>query len=157
MEQTEEEEIREASRKFMTQDNICEQQKRKGWSWAIYWGAGSRKQGGRPSKTRKLELIGENWGLETTPSQSRAPPPGSSLPKREAPPEPTYPPGAPPELSPGGKPDDSSLLMERVVKGLPPMQVASSVEHLYEGHLGEVTKGWGSDLTSPPNPPPPPI
>ena len=27
------------------------------------------------------------------------------------------------------------------------MQVAPSVEHLYEGHLGEVSKGWGRDLT----------
>ena len=62
-------------------------------------------------------------------------------------------PKAPP-VQPGGKPNDSSLPLERVVQGLPPMQVAPSVEHLYEGHLGEFTKGWGSDLTIPPNPNP---
>ena len=96
MEQAEEEEIREASRELLTQDNIWEQQKRKERSnktrdgaglytgEPVKRGAGSRKQGGRPSKTKKLELIGENWGLETTPSQSRAPPPVSSLLQRRA-------------------------------------------------------------------------
>ena len=96
MEQAEEEEIPEASRELLTQDNIWEQQKRKERSnktrdgaglytgEPVKRGAGSRKQGGRPSKTRKLELIGENWGLETTPSQSRAPPPVSSLLQRRA-------------------------------------------------------------------------
>ena len=29
------------------------------------------------------------------------------------------------------------------------MQVVSSVEHLHEVHLGEVTKGWGKNLKTP--------
>ena len=93
---------------------------------------------------------------------SPAPPTLSSLSQTVAPPitppESPIPPEAPPETFPGGKPDDNSLQLERVAQGLPPVQVAPSVEHLYVGHLGEVTKGWGSDLTSPPNiPPSPPI
>ena len=42
-----------------------------------------------------------------------------------------------------GPPDDSSPLIENA-QGLPPMLTK------HEGSLGEVTKGWGSDLTNPP-------
>ena len=54
-------------------------------------------------------------------------------------------------------PDDNSPTNESFAQGLPPVQVGSSVNHLHVGHLGEVTKGWGSDLTKspPPSPPPP--
>ena len=52
-------------------------------------------------------------------------------------------------------PDNSSHSLESFAQGLPPVQVAPSVEHLHEGPLGEVTKGWDSNLTkSPPLPTP---
>ena len=119
---------------------------------------------GRRKRARTHKLLDEDWGLEKS---NKLPPPAppipGSLPQMEAaplvaPPEtpsppqvpPEVPPEAPPEAPPGGKPDDNSLSIERVAQGLPPMQVAPSVEHLYEGHLGEVSKGWGRDLTPPP-------
>ena len=49
------------------------------------------------------------------------------------------------------QPDDSLLNSEGTAKGLPPVQVSSSVDHLDEGHLGEVTHRGGA-VTSP-NPP----
>ena len=52
-------------------------------------------------------------------------------------------------------PDHGSLVLESFAQGLPPVHVAPSVEHLHAGDLGEVTKGWGSDLTKPPHSPPP--
>ena len=33
---------------------------------AVKRGARGRKQGGRPSKTRKFDLIEDNWGVKTT-------------------------------------------------------------------------------------------
>ena len=42
-------------------------------------------------------------------------------------------------------PDYNSLEIENAQE-LPPMQVCLSEDNLYEGSLGEVTKGWGSDL-----------
>ena len=56
-----------------------------------------------------------------------------------------------PSLTKPSYPDDSSPQNESYVKGLPPVQVVPSVIHLHEGHLGEVTKGWGSDLAKPPH------
>ena len=49
----------------------------------------------------------------------------------------------PSKPNPRFKPDDSSLDNERIVQGLPPVQVGLSVDHLHEGHLGEVTQGVG--------------
>ena len=111
---------------------------------------------GRRKRARTHKLLDEDWGLQKSNKlHPPAPPIPGSLPQMEAaplvaPPEtpsppqvpPEVPPEAPPEAPPGGKPDDNSLSIERVAQGLPPMQVAPSVEHLYEGHLGEVTKVW---------------
>ena len=72
-------------------------------------------------------------------SSSPAPLTLNSISQTVAPPESPIPPETPPETFPGGKPDDNPLQMERVAQGLPPTQVAPSVEHLYEGHLGEVS------------------
>ena len=90
---------------------------------------------GRRKKARKHELLGEDWGVEKSEVDNNQPqiPPSPALPESPIPPE------APPETFPGDEPDGNSLQMERVAQGLPPMQVAPSVEHLYEGHLGEVS------------------
>ena len=100
--------------------------------------------GRRPENMSSWERTGEWRNLRVDNNQPQIPP-SPALPESPIPLE------APPETFPGGKPDGNSLQMERVAQGLPPTQVAPSVEHLYEGHLGEVTKGWGSDLTIPPH------
>ena len=41
-------------------------------------------------------------------------------------------------------PDDNSPVYESIAQGLPPVQVAPSVEHLHEGRLGEVTHRAGA-------------
>ena len=47
-------------------------------------------------------------------------------------------------------PHDSSQSTGRFAQGFPPGQVAPSEEHLYAGHLGEVTpKGWDSFVRKP--------
>ena len=91
----------------------------------------------------------------TTPNHSQqhhcSPPSSyfsSSTPKPSNPKLPQIPPNVPSQVYP----DDNSPVYESIAQGLPPVQVAPSVEHLHEGHLGGVTKGWGSDLTNPPSP-----
>ena len=79
MEQEEEEMMRETMEELQGLDNEWEQRKRNerrdnvirgagggGSKEATKRGAGSRKQGGRPSKTRKYDLIDEDWGVKTT-------------------------------------------------------------------------------------------
>ena len=51
-----------------------------------------------------------------------------------------------------GQPDDNLPTEEGIAQGLPPVQVSSSENYLDEGHLGEISKGWGRDLTTPPSP-----
>ena len=63
---------------------------------------------------------------------------------------PTDPTKIPPEIPPETEPDYSSQSYERIAQGLPPMQIDPSEDHHHEGSLGEVTKGWGSNLTAPP-------
>ena len=55
-----------------------------------------------------------------------------------------------PSTYPRGHPGDNSQIIESTAQGLPLVQVLTSVANLHEGHLGEVTKGWGSDLTKSP-------
>ena len=124
-----------------------------------------KEQGAKTSKRRKYELVEEGWGQRaevkslnklkeppTTPSsplQVPQPLTPSSLTQYSSP--------TAPQISPISPryPDHSSLTKESNEQGLPPVQVAPSVEHLHAGHLGEVTKGWDSDLTIPPPPLPP--
>ena len=131
------------------------------------------KQGGRRPKKMKYGLLDRDWGTKTTgePSykeqeehnilgestpmeQAHIPPPRDTQLPNTLPPKSQAPNIPSTQVSPDkpSNPDDSSLHLESFAQGLPPVQVAPSVEYLHEGHLGEVTKGWGSDLTPPPPP-----
>ena len=122
------------------------------------------------NKRRKYELVKEGWGHQAevkSLNQRREQPTAPPLPITQ-PPVPSSPsqnsnhssPTAPQIAVSPRYPDDSSLVVESFAQGLPPVQVAPSVEHLYVGHLGEVTFRGGV-VTSPtlpptPNPPQPP-
>ena len=100
-------------------------------------------------------IMGADWG--------RKKPEKMQLKQREQPysplstpiPIPSPPPGSqitssPAQVSPSkstSNPDHYSY--ESNEQGFPLVQVAPSVEHLHAGHLGEVTKGYDSDLTNP--------
>ena len=100
-------------------------------------------------------IMGADWG--------RKKPEKMQLKQREQPysplstpiPIPSPPPGSqitssPAQVSPSKSPSNPDhYSYESNEQGFPLVQVAPSVEHLHAGHLGEVTKGYDSDLTNP--------
>ena len=120
-----------------------------------------KEQPRKKLKRRKYTIIGEDWGTgssnlnidkeEEQPEPQKEPPPTSSPPPiltqspKPSPPQVTQLPNST-QIAPRN-PDDSSQTLESFEQGFPPVQVAPSEEQLHAGHLGEVTKGWDSDLT----------
>ena len=119
---------------------------------------------GRRAKKLKHATMEENWGKEKPKIEQQAentreqPTSREQLTPKEllnspSPPTPnpiSSPPhsssqntSSPAQISPSN-PDDCSQNCESNEQGFPPVLVAPSVEHLHAGHLGEVTKGWGS-------------